>query len=183
MSIPFSPPSIARKGDQGVVKNSSAPDGQLRLIHGRFPVDVAIRSAVAGDYDLIMSKNTMKNGYVHPERAVDPRRLLNLGVDDAAFVKSLHQALKPGGRVLFYNISPAPSPPGEPYKNWADGRCPFAKATWEEAGFRVLAFDQDDSDHARAIGHALGWDQGESAIELKSDLFAMYSLLEKASAD
>jgi SAM-dependent methyltransferase len=165
--------------DQGVVKYHLGPDGQLRLINGRFPADPAITTAVGGEYDLIISKNTLKKGYVHPEQPVEPRRLLNLGVDDAAFVKTIHRALKPGGLVLIYNLSPAPSPPGQPYKNWADGRCPFAKEVWEAAGFRVLAFDQDDSEAARAFGHALGWDQGSSPIDLKSDLFAKFSLMER----
>jgi SAM-dependent methyltransferase len=179
---PLLPALYSESGDQGVVKNQQRPDGQIRLVSGRFPADAVIETAVAGDYDLIISKNTLKNGYVHPEQAVDVRRLLNLGAPDATFVTSLHQALKPGGRVLIYNICPAPSRPGEPYKNWADGRCPFAKAAWTTAGFEVLAFDHDDSEAARALGHALGWDLGSSAIDLKDDLFAMYSLLEKPKA-
>ena len=108
--------------DQGIIKNPKGRDGRLRLIDGRFPADQTVRTAVGGNYDLILSKNTLKRGYVHPERPVDPRRLLNLRVDDAEFVKSLHDALKPGGRVMIYNITPAPSPPGQPYKHWADGR-------------------------------------------------------------
>ena len=108
--------------DQGIIKGPKGRDGRLRLIDGRFPADRTVRSAVGGNYDLILSKNTLKRGYVHPERPVDPRRLLNLGVGDAEFVKSLYDALKPGGRVMIYNITPAPSPPGQPYKNWADGR-------------------------------------------------------------
>jgi SAM-dependent methyltransferase len=176
---PLFPALYSAPGDQGIVKNRHGPDGQIRLVSGRFPADNVTKTAVGGDYDLIISKNTLKNGYVHPDQTVDARRLLNLGVDDATFVRSLHQALKPGGRVLIYNISPAPSRPGEPYKNWADGRCPFAKAVWKTAGFVVLAFDQDDSEAAQALGHALGWDQGTSPIDLKADLFAMYSLLEK----
>jgi SAM-dependent methyltransferase len=165
--------------DQGLVKNTNVQDGHVRLIDGRFPADPATRAAVGGDYDLIISKNTLKKGYVHPEEPVEPRRLLNLGVDDATFVATLYQALKPGGKVLIYNLSPAPSPKGQPYKNWADGRCPFARAEWEHAGFHVLAFDHDDSEPARAMGQALGWDKGSSAIDLKSDLFARYSLMEK----
>ena len=97
--------------DQGVVKNSNGQAGRIRLIDGRFPVDEAIRSVVGGGFDLIISKNTLKRGYVHPERPVEPRRLLNLGVEDAAFVKAFHEALKPGGRVLIYNICPAPVSP------------------------------------------------------------------------
>jgi SAM-dependent methyltransferase len=165
--------------DQGLVKNTNGQDGQLRLIDGRFPADETTRAAVGSDYDLIISKNTLKRGYVHPEEPVEPRRLLNLGVDDTTFVRTFYRALKPGGRVLIYNLSPAPSPKGQPYKNWADGRCPFARAEWERAGFHVLAFDHDDSEPARTMGHALGWDQGPSSIDLKSDLFARYSLMEK----
>ncbi len=167
--------------DQGIVKNPRGRDGSIRLIHGRFPADEAVRTAVGGGYDLILSKNTLKRGYVHPERPVDPRRLLNLGVDDARFVRTLHNALKPGGRILIYNISPAPSPPGQPYKPWADGRCPFGREVWEAAGFRILAFDRDDSETMRRFAQALGWDRGDSAIDLKNDLFAQYSMMEKPS--
>jgi SAM-dependent methyltransferase len=166
-------------GDQGPVKNRRGRDGRLRLIDGRFPAYRAVVRDVGKDYDLILSKNTLKRGYVHPERPVEPRRLLGLGVGDAEFVRALHDALKPGGRVMIYNICPAPSPPGQPYKNWADGRCPFGKDVWEAAGFRILAFDRDDSEAIRGLAHALGWDQGESPIDLKTDLFALYSLMEK----
>ena len=166
--------------DQGPVKSRRGRDGRLRLIDGRFPADKSVASNVGTNYDLIVSKNTLKRGYVHPERPVEPRQLLGLGVDDAQFVKALHDALKPGGRVMIYNICPAPSPPGQPYKNWADGRCPFAREVWESAGFRILAFDRDDSEAIRRVAHAaLGWDQGESSIDLKSDLFAQYSLMER----
>jgi SAM-dependent methyltransferase len=168
--------------DQGVVKNTRGRDGRIRLIDGRFPADDAIRTTVGGNYDLILSKNTLKRGYVHPERPVEPRRLLNLGVDDAQFVKVLYEALKPGGRVLIYNICPAPSLPDQPYKNWADGRCPFAIDAWEAAGFRVIAFDTDDTETIRKVAAALGWDQGESPIDLKTDVFAQFSLMERPAS-
>jgi SAM-dependent methyltransferase len=176
---PFLRALYSDPADQGILKNPRGREGCIRLIHGRFPADEAARKSVEGGYDVILSKNTLKRGYVHPERPVDSRRLLNLGVDDARFVQSLHDALKPGGHVLIYNISPAPSPPGQPYKNWADGRCPFARETWEAAGFRILAFDCDDSDAIRKFGRALGWDQGESPMDLNKDLFAQYSLMRK----
>ena len=88
-----------------------------------------------------------------------------------------------GGRVLIYNLSPATAPPGKPYIPAADGRSPFARATWEKAGFRVLAFDQDDSGAARALGRALGWDRlSEQPMDLVTDLFATYTLAEKPAA-
>ncbi len=70
--------------DQGLVKSRTGRDGRIRLIDGRFPADETVRTSVGGNYDLIISKNTLKRGYVHPERPVEPRRLLNLGVEDAA---------------------------------------------------------------------------------------------------
>jgi len=138
-----------------------------------------VQKAVGNGYDLILSKNTLKKGYVHPERPVEKRRLLNLDVDDAQFLKAIYTALKPGGRILIYNISPTPSPPDRPYKNWADGRCPFPRESWESAGFRTVAFDRDDSDAIRLVAHALAWDRGEAPIDLKTDVFALYSLFQK----
>jgi SAM-dependent methyltransferase len=165
--------------DQGIVRNRHGRDGSLRLISGRFPADSAVTASVGTGYDLIISKNTLKRGYVHPDRQVDASRLLGLGVDDDQFIRAFYDALKPGGRFMIYNICPAPSKPGAPYKNWADGRCPFAIEVWKSAGFRVVALDRDDSDEIRKLAHALGWDKGESPIDLKADLFAQYSLMEK----
>ena len=31
----------------------------------------------------------------------------------------------------------------------------------------------------RAMGHALGWDRGESSMDLENDLFGSYTLVEK----
>ena len=58
-----------------------------------------------GAYDLILSKNTLKKGFVHPERSVEKRRLLNLDVDDAAFVRAFHDALKSGRWVMIQYLS------------------------------------------------------------------------------
>jgi SAM-dependent methyltransferase len=167
------------KGETDVARNPQGIEGRVRLIHGRFPSNQAVVQAVGAGYDLIISKNTLKKGYVHPERPVDKRRLLNLDVDDRVFLEAIHTALKRGGRILIYNICPAPGLPGEPYKNWADGRCPFPAEAWDSAGFRKIAFDRDDSGSIRRVAHALGWDRGESPMDLQNDLFAMYSLFEK----
>jgi SAM-dependent methyltransferase len=176
---PLLPALYSAGEDQGSVKNPRGRPGALRLIDGRFPADASTKSTVGGRYDLILSKNTLKKGYVHPDRPVDSRRRLDLGMDDVAFLKVLHECLAPGGHVLIYNICPAPSAPGQPYKNWADGRCPFPRELWLSAGFRVVAYDRDDSETIRRVGQALGWDRGAAPIDLKADLFASYSLLEK----
>jgi hypothetical protein len=95
------------------------------------------------------------------------------------YLRTLFHVVKPGGRLLVYNLCPAPAPPGKPYIPWADGRSPFTRGQWEAAGFRVLDFDRDDTAAARAMGRALGWDRGDDRMDLERDLFAWYTLLEK----
>lgn len=164
-------------GDQGTI-GTGARAGRLRLVHGRWPGDTA--TTLEGKLELFLSKNTLKNGYIHPAEKVDPRMTIRLGVDDATFVRALYRALAPGGRVLLYNLCPAPNAPGKPYIPWADGRCPFPEALWKAEGFRVVAFDRDDTGAARAMGHALGWDAaGPGAMDLAKDLFGSYSLFVK----
>lgn len=158
-------------GDQGAVGA-----GSVRLITGQWPATAAIRGEVGDGYDLFLSKNTLKNGYIHPAEKVDPRMLVNLGVSDSEYVATLSRVVKRGGHVMIYNLCPAPAAAGKPYIPWADGRCPFPRAMWEAAGFKVVAFDQDDGPAARAMGHALGWDTGSGAMDLQKDLFAHYSL-------
>jgi hypothetical protein len=166
-------------GDQGAIANPDGPGGRITLVNGRFPADQDVRKQVGGGYDLILSKNTLKRGYIHPSRPADPKRLIHLGVEDAAFLKALYDSLNPGGWLLIYNLSPAQSPPDQPYKPWADGTNPFPRSLWQAAGFKVISFDVDDSEAARAMAHALKWDQGDGAMNLEKDLFAHYSLLQK----
>jgi len=92
------------------------------------------------------------------------------------FVRAMFDLLKPGGFALIYNLCPAPSQEGEPYKPWSDGRSPFARALYEKTGFSVVAFDADDTPAARAMGRALGWAE---QMDLEKDLFATYTLLRK----
>ena len=137
-------------GDQGRVGSSSGPAGHIKLVHGRFP-DIA--AEVGGGFDLITSKNTLKNGFFHPERPVPKERLMDLGVDTREFVRLIYAALKPGGVFIIYNICPAPSKPGEPYKHWADGRCPFPREMLKSAGFTIAQFDAVDNAATRERGH------------------------------
>jgi hypothetical protein len=165
-------------GDQGVIEGAGR-QGRVTIVTGSFPGDTAVANAVGDGLDLFISKNTLKNGYIHPARPVNPRMLVHLGVDEMTYVRTLYRILKPGGFVMIYNLSPAPAPPDKPYIPWADGRCPFPKAMWETVGFKVLEFDRDDTQAARQMAHALGWDQGEGAMDLRHDLFAHWTLVRK----
>jgi hypothetical protein len=170
----------AAPGDTGPVPRCGAggdgAKGSVRLVFGQFPADVATSQQVGGGYDVFVSKNTLKRGYIHPEHDVNPKLLVQLRVDDETFIRAMYDALKPGGLALIYNLAPAPSKPDEPYKHWADGRSPWPRELYERIGFAVIAYDMDDSEAARAMGAALGWDD---QMNLETDLFGLYTLLRR----
>ena len=167
-------------GEPGKVTRCAASgkgrDGSISLAFGQFPKDASIVKQVGGGYDVFISKNTLKHGYIHPEKEVDPRMLVHLDVDDETFVRSVYDALKPGGFFLIYNLHPAPSKPGEEYSPMSDGRSPFSTETFAKVGFKVLAFDVDDSAAARAMGSTFGWG---TPAELEKDIFGTYTLAQK----
>jgi len=170
-------------GDQGEITGSDGGKGSIRLIDGYFPKDPQVVSAVGAGYDVIISKNVLKKGYIHPDRPVpDPKRQIQLGVSDDVTLKAFFDALRPGGHFLVYNICPAPTPLDKPFVPYSDGRSPFTKAQWEAAGFQVLVFDQDDTEAVRVMGHTIGWDQpddGEPGMDLKNDLSVLYTLVQR----
>jgi SAM-dependent methyltransferase len=151
-------------------------DGSINLAYGQFPKDPAVVKKVGTGYDVFVSKNTLKHGYIHPEQEVDPRMLVHLDVDDETYVRAVFDVLKPGGFFLIYNLCPAPAAPGEKYIPWADGRSPFSVETFNKVGFKVLAFDVDDTDAARVMGKTFEWGTDE---ELKKSLFGTYTLVQK----
>ena len=156
--------------------------GDITLVHGSYPKDPAMAARVGQGYDLIISKNTLKRGYLKPERKVEKRLQVELGVSDAVFLKALCDALNPGGKLIIYNLYPKASGANEAYKPWADGRSPFSRQQFEKAGLRVLALDAPDHEPARQIGRALKWDlndKGEVIDDLDTNLFASYTILEK----
>jgi hypothetical protein len=171
----------SQEGDTGKVAHCAAAGkgkaGTARTVFGFFPSDTATVANVGRGYDVFVSKNTLKRGYIHPEKDVDPRMLVHLNVDDETYVRAVFELLKPGGYFLIYNLCPAPSKEGEAYKPWSDGRSPFAIEVYERVGFEVIAFDYDDSGAARAMGKALGWAE---SMDLEKDLFGTYTLARKA---
>ena len=170
-------------GDTGVILRSytagPGPNGSVTLLFGSFPGQSGIVEQVGGGYDLFISKNVLKKGYVHPERPADPSRLVNLGVDDETFVRAVYDTMKPGGLFVIYNLYPPQNPPDEPYMPHASGECPFDKSLVEKTGFEIVAFDIDDTAAARAMGAALGW---HDSMNLDADLFAMYTILRRPPA-
>lgn len=162
--------------DTGRVTHPAGMQGRITLVEGRWPADADSRRQVGGGFDLIMSKNTLKNGYLHPAQPVDKRMLVDLGVSEPAFLRALHDALNPRGCVLIYNICPALTPPGPNYKPWSDGKCPFTPEQWKAAEFELIDFDIDDTAAVKALALALGWNKGDAGMDVEHDLTAHYTL-------
>lgn len=170
-------------GDTGPLNNTGVGSGSAHVHNGRWPAEPALAAEIGTGYDLITSKNTLKAGYIHPAREADPRTLVTLGVDDATFLKSIHDTLKPGGLFIIYNICPAqnpaePGPDGKvpPYIPWADGWSPFTREQFDAAGLEVLAFDQRDEASLHPIFAALGYDNGAGVESLKPTTFVWYTV-------
>jgi hypothetical protein len=177
---PFLTALYGQPGDTGDFTGPAGEKGHVRLLDGHFPADPAIVAAVGTGYDLVISKNVLKRGYIHPYRPVDEKFVIKLGASDEVVLKSFFSALKPGGTMLVYNICPALTPPDKPFVTWSDGRSPFTREQWEAAGFKVNVFDQDDTDAVRVMGHALGWgDDPEDHWDIDHDLSVIYTLVER----
>lgn len=168
---PMLPVYYSVPGDTGKIG-----DGSIRLVHGFWPGTVA--KEVGGGFDLFISKNTLKRGYVHPEREANPAHLISLGVTDEEYLKAVWDALNPGGMFIVYNLAPPQNPPDKPFLPMADGRFPFERSLAEKVGFKVLAFDVTDDKFARSMGAAFGWGKPE---ELEKSIFAHYTVLRKPS--
>jgi hypothetical protein len=165
--------------DTGAIAGVHGAGGTLTLLDGRYPFESKIRDAVGSRIDVFLSKNTLKRGYIHPERPVAPGQTIDLGMNDDAFLAALFAAVKPGGRVLVFNICPKQAAADAPYVPWADGRSPFDEAAWKKAGFAVVYFDRDETAPVRSMAHALGWDVGDDAMDLEHDLFAWATLVHR----
>ncbi len=180
----------SESNDRGLIPSAASSNrglfagrGSITLAHGYYPKEAPMIARVAQGYDLIISKNTLKRGYIKPERKADKRQLIDLGVSDEVFLKTLANALNAGGKIVIYNVYPTPSGPKEVYKPYADGRSPFTREQYQKAGLKVLAFEAEDNAAIRKIGHALKWDKndkGETIDNLDTNLFAMYTVLEHA---
>jgi SAM-dependent methyltransferase len=155
--------------------------GSITLVRGFWPKDAKVIEQVGSGFDLILSKNTLKRGYVKPERKVDDKRqLIDLGVSDQVFLRAVYNALAPRGKLVIYNLYPKPSGPKEKYKPMADGRSPFSREQFEKAGLTVIAFEAEDHAAVRKMGRLLKWDQnekGETIDDLEHNLFALATVV------
>jgi hypothetical protein len=169
--------------DRGAVARakSAGPGkgGSVQLVFGQYPSTAAITRDVGSGYDLFMSKNTLKRGYIHPERETDARNLVHLGVDDSTYVRRVHEALAPGGLFVIYNLYGQQAPADQPYRPWATGECPFDRGLMERAGFEIVEWNADDSEAARAMGRTLGWNANMDDATFAKEFNAMVTIAKR----
>lgn len=168
--------------DQGNIPaaaTSAGAPGNVNVHVGRWPAEQKVADALGGGFDIFLSKNTLKYGYIHPRRETEKRFTIDLGVDDAAFLKAVHNALKPGGLAIIYNISPAQAPADKPYIPWADGEFPFARDLTENAGFEILAWNVVDDETCHKLWPFISGDAKSTPDQLKATIFTHYTILRK----
>ena len=138
-----------RAEDQGTIASAKPGGraGKLALVHGHWPAEEPVKRAVGGGYDLVLSKNVLKKGYVRPAEKADPRMLIQLGVEPSKFLAEVARVLAPGGAFLIYNICPAQDPAR--YKPMSDGASPFAREEFTTAGLEVLSSIKTSAPPAR----------------------------------
>jgi hypothetical protein len=166
-------------GDHMVFRvEGDAGSGRCELFFGRWPTD-ELRESVGGGFDLFLSKNVIKRGYVAPPESAGIAPELDFGVPAEDFLRRVRECLAPGGLALFYNLGGAPAAEGERYRPATDIASPWDRAAYETAGFEVLELDADDTAVARRCARAFGWDGPPFSMELERDLFARYTLLRR----
>lgn len=164
-------------GDQGSVRLPGRDvSGRVTFLYGNFPADPAVRAQVGSGYEFVLAKNVLKRGYIHPTSDVPPESLINLGLPDADYLRSLLATLRPGGRLLVYNVCPSPNP--AVYDPDSDCRNPWTRADWQAAGFIVRDFERNDTEIARQYATALGFDKPPLSVRI-DELYAVYSLFER----
>jgi len=161
--------------------NSSGPyrNGRIQLLDGKFPADSSLVQKAGDSYELFLSKNTLKLGYIHPTREpASPRHVIDLGVSDEVFLQQVASMLQPKGLFVIYNFCPPKAPADKPYIPWAEGESPFTQEQFEAAGFEVLEWNVVDDKPARDLGRLLSWDT-EGGMDLENGLFAWYTIARK----
>lgn len=127
----------------------AAHGAPVTVHHGFFGHDERLMQELeATPFDVWMSKNTLKRGYVKPDEGTAQ---IELGEDPLLHI---NRQLVTAGYFFIYNIT---GPRPETYTPMTDGRCPWSRAELEASGFEVIAHDADDTPKLRAMAKALEW--------------------------
>jgi hypothetical protein len=158
--------------DQGRVVGIDGRVGEITLFNGVYAGNATLTKLIGKDFNLILTKNTMKRGFMQPTNGRPP--FVSFEANDEVLLDTLYDALAPGGLLVIYNITGAL----DPAKPATDGRSPFTREQFTRANLNVLALDINDDVATRAMGKALGW--GKQMGDLEKNLFALYTVVQRA---
>lgn len=104
-------------------------------------------------FDLIVSRNTLKKGFIRPDTGSP---MIRLGATIEQTLSSISNAMQEDALFCIFNVSPTDqASASQPH---ADGRCPFTVAELEHHGFEVLLFDENLTALTKACARAVGVD-------------------------
>lgn len=162
---------------EALYEDEYSKNDNMELFFGIFPKDDHFKEKLTPEsYDVFISKNTLKKGYVNPEFEFDKKYLINIGRSEEEYLNAVFNLLKDDGYFLIYNLHGKLVLEKDAYKPMLDGRSPFTKEQFKNAGFSVIEYNQDDTEFIRKMGKALGW---EASMNFDKDLFATYTLVKK----
>ncbi|MCA9287889.1 MAG: hypothetical protein KDA05_04845, partial [Phycisphaerales bacterium] len=162
--------------DQGPYPPTGEPRASVTLVTGLWPGEQDTADAVGTGFDLILARNVLKHGYVHPLTDTPAWSRIDLSVEPEAYLAAVHNALVPGGLFLIYNLG-GPRLSDAQYNPAADINCPWTRAQLEAAGLEVIAFDRDDSPAFRRHIPVFAWESDPAALE--SNWFVLYTLVRR----
>jgi hypothetical protein len=140
--------------DTGMVSGIGSRRGTLSLVNGAHPSDTSMREKVGSGYDLIIVVDI-------PRRAAAESKRAKVALDSKAssldHLRAFADSLKPNGLLVVYRMNDD-SIRGT--KRIATGKKPmFSAEEMQEAGFKTLAFEQNDDAAVRQMAQLLRWDQ------------------------
>jgi SAM-dependent methyltransferase len=166
------PALYTEAADQGAVAAIDGRTGNVRLYDGVFAGGTTVTKLLGNNFNLIVSKNTMKRGFMKPANGRPP--FVSFDASDEIVLETIYDSLAPGGLLVIYNISAA----FDEKKPSTDPRSPFTAAQFAKANLTVLALDVSDDVAVRSMGKALGWDAQMG--DLEKNLFARYTVVRRA---
>jgi hypothetical protein len=140
--------------DIGNVSGIGSRRGTLLLVSGAYPSDTSVREKVGAGYDLIVVVDIPRRVATeskHAKVALDPK------ASSLDHLRAFADALKPNGLLVVYRMDDDAM---RGSKRIATAKKPvFAIEEMQEAGFKTLAFEQNDDAAVRQMAQLLRWDQ------------------------
>ncbi len=158
------------------VRADDGTRGRVRLLLGDWFNDWDLQRDAGPGFDIILCRNVLKRGYVQPEEPMAGFDPIDIGGEPVDGALHIFHALEEGGIAVVYNLGAGNHRRGDgSYHAPADIRDPFGEDAWKEAGFEILAFEEDGSERMREVGVRLGW----GTMDELADFNVLYTIVRR----